>query len=98
MEGRQLTLELFDLLEEAERLPEDMSVLPLLEQLDRTLCDIAGPEQLALAGEALARLAGAFSERAELVLGAWFKGGRDRVALLATLNSPNCLLAKALRI
>ena len=71
MEGRQLTLELFDRLEEAERLPEDMSVVPLLEQLDRTLCEIAGPEQLALAGEAIARLAGAFSERAELVLGDW---------------------------
>ena len=71
MEGRQLTLELFDRLEEAERLPEDMSVMTLLEQFDRTLGEIAGPEQLALAGEAIARLAGAFSERAELVLGDW---------------------------
>ncbi len=37
MEGRQLTLELLERLNKAVRLPEEMSVSDLLQQLDVTL-------------------------------------------------------------
>lgn len=71
MEGRQLTLELFECLNEAARLPEEMSVIDLLDQLDITLDNVPVFEQMEVAGEALSQIASAFSERAALLLLDW---------------------------
>ncbi|MEL7086642.1 MAG: hypothetical protein AAGM36_19335 [Cyanobacteria bacterium J06597_1] len=71
MEGRQLTLELFERLDEAVRIPEEMSVTELLQQLDVTLAGVPTSEQMAVAGEALTKIVAAFSERAELLLLDW---------------------------
>ncbi|MGK7913538.1 MAG: hypothetical protein AB4050_18955 [Synechococcus sp.] len=71
MEGRQLTLELFERLDEAVRIPEEMSVNDLLQQLDITLDGVSVSEQMTVAGEALTKIVAAFSERAELLLLDW---------------------------
>ncbi|MEM8714462.1 MAG: hypothetical protein AAGE92_01600 [Cyanobacteria bacterium P01_G01_bin.4] len=71
MEGRQLTLELFERLDEAVRIPEEMSVSDLLQQLDVTLDGVPVSEQMTVAGEALTKIVAAFSERAELLLLDW---------------------------
>ena len=71
MEGRQLTLELFERLDEAVRIPEEMSVSDLLQQLDVTLDGVPISEQMTVAGEALTKIVEAFSERAELLLLDW---------------------------
>ncbi|WP_017324713.1 hypothetical protein [Synechococcus sp. PCC 7336] len=67
MEGRQLALDLFAQLDEAVRLPEEMSVSELLGRLERTLMGMPRSQQMAVAGEALTQLVGAFAERAELL-------------------------------
>ncbi|MEM9567847.1 MAG: hypothetical protein AAF974_06020 [Cyanobacteria bacterium P01_E01_bin.34] len=71
MEGDQLTLQLFEHLDEAARLPEDMSVSGLLQELDRTLDGVSADERLPVAAEALTQIVSAFSERAELLLLDW---------------------------
>ena len=71
MEGRQLELEFFEQLDEAVRLPEDMSVSDLLQQLDMTLDGVPVSQQMVVAGEALIKIVTAFSERAELLLLDW---------------------------
>ena len=71
MEGRQLTLELFERLDEAVRVPEEMSVTELLKQLDVTLDGVSVSEQMIVAGDALTKIVAAFSERAEMLLLDW---------------------------
>ena len=71
MEGRQLALEFFEHLDEAVRLPEEMSVSDLLQQLDMTLDRVPISDQMVVAGEALTQIVAAFSVRAELLLLDW---------------------------
>ncbi len=71
MEGQQLVLDLFEQLEEAVRLPEEMSVRELIERLDRTMEGMSHSRQMEVAGEALTKLVAAFAERAELLLFEW---------------------------
>ena len=71
MEGQQLVLELFEQLEEAVRLPEEMSVRRLIERMDQTMEGMSHSRQMEIAGEALTQLVAAFAERAELMLFEW---------------------------
>ena len=71
MEGQQLVLDLFEQLEEAVRLPEEMSVRGLIERLDKTMEGMSHSKQMEVAGDALTKLVAAFAERAELLLLEW---------------------------